>query len=203
MPIPDAPKSLPSLKYFLFQAYKDLQFIESNIYGFDWPLELTAVEKAVIILEDRRYFLHSGIDWKSGVREIWRKCTFRRHGGASTIDMQFVRTCTGYKEVTFRRKLYEMYLAWALNHRASKLNILRSYLNLAYFGSGVSGVENAAQVLFNRGADELNEQEAFKIASMLVYPRPLIPPPEWEIKINRRASYGSRLVVKHGKRYWS
>ena len=46
---------LPSIKRFLYQAYLDLKTVEANIFGHEWPPELNTFEKAVIVLEDRRY----------------------------------------------------------------------------------------------------------------------------------------------------
>ena len=149
-------------------------------------------------MEDRRYFVHSAIDWRSFVREIYKKLTFRKHGGASTIEMQFVRTCTGYRERTFRRKLYEMILAWALLHRASKSEILRSYLQEAYFGANLRGIVRTSRSIYGKSPDDLNQEESFVLASMLVYPRPMVPSELWKNKVSRRAGYGLRLLAKIG-----
>jgi membrane peptidoglycan carboxypeptidase len=92
------------------------------------PDPLTDFEILVLILEDRRYFEHHGIDIRSSIREIRRAVTLHRYGGASTIDMQFVRTATDYRQKTLRRKLYEMLLAWIIQYRYNKFEILRSYL---------------------------------------------------------------------------
>ena len=156
MPIPTTPKNLPSVKRYLFQAYKDLNSIEQNIFGHGWGKEVSVLEKAVILLEDR-YYTHRGIDVRSIIRELVKSLTFRKHGGASTIEMQFVRTCTGYKEISLRRKVYEMFLAWALLHRANKLEILRSYLGVAYFGTGFQGSDVASVAIFNPEPNQLAE----------------------------------------------
>lgn len=180
MPIPTTPKNLPSVKRYLFQAYKDLNSIEQNIFGPVWGEEVSVLEKAVILLEDRRYYTHRGIDVRSIIRELVKTFTFRKHGGASTIEMQFVRTCTGYKEISITRKVYEMFLAWALLHRANKLEILRSYLGVAYFGTGLQGSYAASIKIFNKEPNQLSERECFELASMLVYPKPRNPDENWQ-----------------------
>ena len=200
MPIPTTPNSLPSLKRYLYIAQDELNRIEQHIQ-LEWDTELASIEKAVILLEDRRYFHHSGIDLKSVLREILKKITFRKHGGASTIEMQFVRTCTGYMELTLRRKIYEMFLAWALLHRATKLEILRSYLRIAYFGTGIRGISQISATLFQKDFSELSESESFMVASMLVYPRPRENSVSWQNRIARRANYGTRLLAKIGPTY--
>ena len=199
MPIPNLPRSVPTLKRFLFAAYNELNLIEGRIKPFYWEEPLTYLEGAVILLEDRRYFRHAGIDLKSSIRELWKMVTFRRFGGSSTIEMQFVRTFTGYKERTFARKLYEMFLAWALGHRAGKHQILKAYLEVAYFGSGLTGAEQAASRIFGKSAWHLSIEENYNLASMLVYPRPKNPTDKWQKKIDRRSSYGINLLKKIGE----
>ena len=199
MTIPVLPRSIPTLKRFLFAAYIELNAIETKIQPMYWQEQLSSLEGAVILLEDRRYFKHSGIDWKSSVRDFWKMITFRKFGGSSTIEMQFVRTCTGYKQKTLRRKCYEMFLAWALGHRATKLEILKAYLKVAYFGSGLIGVERTSGKVFGKSLGELTIEEIYFLASMLVYPRPKIPTEKWRGKVIRRASYGIILLKKIGR----
>ena len=202
MPIPETPRSIPTLKHFLFRAYVELEKVENEVYGYSWPSELSNIEKAIVVLEDRRFFSHAGVDYRSILREFYKRITFRRHGGASTIEMQFVRTCTGFKEITLRRKTFELYMAWALAHRVSKLEVLRSYMKIAYFGSGLRGVDEASLRMFGIYSDDLNFEQATVIASMLVYPRPVEPTESWNKKIQRRSRYGLRLLAKHRDRYW-
>jgi len=195
--------SLPQFRAALLRLHGDLFTIElyikkSLVYSSD---SLTMVEKLTLVLEDRRFFNHQGIDLVSCIREIFRAITFRRHGGASTIDMQLVRTATGYRERTFRRKLYEMLLAWLLQFRYSKIVILRSYLACAFFGSHLIGAESAARKLFNRPANDLSLDEAAVVAALLVYPRPRTPTASWMSRVERRAKYGKRIYVSNKKRF--
>jgi membrane peptidoglycan carboxypeptidase len=130
----------------------------------------------ILISEDRRFFRHNGIDYRSCAREVLRAIVGRRHGGASTIDMQFVRAATGYYDHSLRRKLYEMLLAFLLQYRYSKIQILRSYLNIAFFGSHIYGVARAAIVVCEKHSlYSLTSEEAALIAAMLIYPRPKYP----------------------------
>jgi len=156
----------------------------------------------VIALEDRRYFRHAGVDLASVVRELVKAISFRRHGGASTIDMQFVRTATGYKKRTFGRKAYEVLLALLIQYRYSKIVILRSYLNCAFFGSRLIGADRAARSVFGVRADDLNVEQAAFIAAMLVYPRPLAPPANWQLRVRKRADYGMAIHIAHKQRLY-
>lgn len=152
-------------------------------------VELTALELMTIALEDRRFFYHPGVDVPSIVRETIKAFTGRKHGGASTIDMQFVRTVTGFRAPTIKRKIYEAFLALVIQLRYKKLEILRSYLACAFFGSHLIGANVAAQTIFNKNADRLSIEEASFVSAMLAYPRPLNELPRWEQRARRRANY--------------
>src|SRR6266478_7464058 len=93
---------------------------------------------------------------------------------------------TGYYDRSIRRKAYEMLLAWLIQHKYSKIEILRYYLRIAFFGSHLYGVERASQRVFSKWQFDLTLEEAADIASMLVYPRPREPTERWAEKIRRR-----------------
>lgn len=191
------PRRVPSLKRFLYEVYCDLSHIDTHLIQYaDYPNELSVLERAVLVLEDRRFFQHRGIDLRSALREMARMVTLRRFGGASTIEMQFVRTCTGYRKRTLRRKLYEMLLALAVCYRASKLQVLRSYLNIVFLGSHIKGTRAAARVMYGVREFSLSPEQAATIAAMMVYPRPLAPTPRWHERVQRRAQYALRLLPK-------
>jgi membrane peptidoglycan carboxypeptidase len=194
------PRRFPSLKRFLFKTHRDLGTIcdVSGPYPAD---KLTVIEKIILLLEDRRFLQHRGIDLRAVVRESVRFISRQKHGGASTIDMQFVRTQTGFRQHTLTRKLYEMWLAFFLQYRMDKKAILRAYLEIVYLGTGLTGIGQAAYELFNKSVEELCENEAAFIAAMMVYPRPTSEPPSWRKKVERRAAYGSRLLSRFGQRY--
>lgn len=198
----------PKLKFVspretLAKIHVDLFKVHSNVNTAlaYYPPEFTNLEKLTLVLEDRRFLVHHGIDLKATLREFLRAATFRRHGGASTIDMQFVRTSTGYREWTVTRKLYEMFLAVIIQFRYSKIVILRSYLACAYFGSNLRGANAAARKVFGKKASELSIEEAAHIAAMLVYPRPLHPTSTWESRVQRRAAYGQRIYIANKERF--
>ena len=176
----------------------DLSRIDQNVRATQLASApaLTALELMTIALEDRRFFSHPGVDARSVLREMLRMLAGRKHGGASTIDMQFVRTVTGFREPTAKRKVYEAFLALAIQFRHKKLEILRSYLTCAYFGSGLIGADAAAQRIFNKKADRLSLDEAALISAMLAYPRPLDGLPRWEQRARRRAAYAVTVFAR-------
>jgi monofunctional glycosyltransferase len=197
------PKFLRSLHAGLIKLHTDLLQIHESTSLDTWESErvLIPFERLVLVLEDRRFFKHDGIDWRAATREVLKKLVGKKHGGASTIDMQFVRTATGYKQLTLTRKLYEMVLAYLIQYRYSKLTILRSYLAIAFFGSHLYGAEKASSKLYGKNLDVLSPQEAAELAAMLVYPRPRIGTEEWRLRIERRATYGLKVLKRLEKRF--
>jgi hypothetical protein len=182
---------------WLARLRSDLSRIDRNVRPLppSPTVALTALELMTIALEDRRFFYHFGIDLRSVVRETLKALTGRKHGGASTIDMQFVRTVTGFRAPTIRRKIYEGFLALLIQFRHKKLEILRSYLDCAFFGSGLIGAEAAAQRVFSKSADRLSLEEASFISAMLAYPRPQHGLPRWEKRARRRAAYAVEVFA--------
>lgn len=191
------------LRPALLRVHRDLLTVHGHIVAYSayYPEKLTTLEKMVIALEDRRFMRHAGVDLKSVVREVVRAAMLRRHGGASTIDMQFVRTATEYKQKTIFRKLYEVLLTIIIQYRYSKIVILRSYLRHAYFGTRLIGADAAARSLYGKAADDLDLDQSAELAAMLVYPKPRKTDQIWSEKVRRRASYGKSIYVSR-KRYF-
>ncbi|MGV1904094.1 biosynthetic peptidoglycan transglycosylase [Agrobacterium cavarae] len=194
------PVEIPSLRRWLIGVHRDLFTIDDFIVEDVSVNPLNQAEKMILILEDRRYFTHIGIDYRSVLRELFRKLMLKKHGGASTIDMQFVRTATGYKNFSLKRKIYEMFLSFVIQFRYTKIQIFRSYMRYAFFGSGIRGIDDAAWQLYQKNTDALDLQEAATIAAMLVYPKPLVPTSTWHVNINRRANYAMKLYPRHKQR---
>lgn len=192
------PVQLPSAKKLLFKLNLELNELYNNAsleFG-----HLNDFEKLVVVLEDRRFFSHMGVDYRSVAREIVRLLLRQRHGGASTIDMQFVRTVNSETELTMRRKLKETTVAFLIRFHFNKTALLRNHLEIAYFGTGLNGAEQAADAIFGVPVYRLSKVQAAQLAAMLVYPRPSQPTAVWEAKINRRAEYGLRILPRFEQR---
>jgi len=187
---------LPTIRRALIRLHTDLFTIDEKVPWWIGDEPLNAVEKMVLILEDRRFFQHAGFDWRSGARELLRALMMQRHGGASTIDMQLVRTATGFRKRALGRKAYEILLAMLIQYRYNKLQIFRSYLQCAFFGSHLYGIHSVCTRLYQKDASALSIDEAAEVAAMLVYPRPLVPTAEWRTKLSRRANYAKRLYPR-------
>lgn len=202
MVVRTSPFRVPFPRRVIIRIHQDLFTIEKRTRHYvDWPPELSIIEKMVLISEDRRFFRHNGIDYRAVLREIFKAITFRRTGGASTIDMQFVRTATGNYERTLRRKSYEMLLAWLIQYRYTKIQILRSYLAIAFFGSRLRGISAASDVVFSIPQDDFTAEQAAFISAMLIYPRPIVPSNEWFCRATRRGRYILSLYPRLKQRF--
>jgi len=95
----------PSIRSSLIRIHQVILKIDLERWGINQQPRLTKLEKMVLLLEDRRFFEHAGVDWLSVIRETQRLLTRKRHGGASTIDMQLFRTISDRYERTIRRKV--------------------------------------------------------------------------------------------------
>lgn len=176
----------------LIDLNRDLLTISEYMNEYDDYYELNDLCYFVMALEDRRFFRHCGFDFFSFVREVFKAACKKKHGGASTIDMQLVRTITGFKDLTLYRKFYEVILAILLNFKFSKKQIIMCYLRNTFFGSRLIGSEKAAS-FFNKNVDELNYDESACLAAMLLRPKPLKPSEKWFESIKVRALYAKRF----------
>ena len=97
--------------------------------------------------EDHRFYNHAGFDPIAIIRAILKRFQGIRIEGASTIEQQYVRTCTTRYEVTISRKLEEIAIASLLSLLERKDVIAYSYLNNAYYGDNLKGFANAIKNL--------------------------------------------------------
>src|SRR5581483_9912818 len=155
----------------------------TRVYGLDWrttpPVSLHAIPRPVadafVSAEDVRFRHHPGVDPIGMLRAAFADLRARGIAqGGSTIDQQIIKTRYLSQERTWRRKLVEMLLAVALDLRMSKDEILEIYLNEVYLGhSGgrpVLGIEEAAQLYFDKSAPQLRLDEAALLASIIRAP---------------------------------
>jgi len=199
----------PTIKSSLLRIHRAILKIDEERYAISHIPRLTTLEKMILLLEDRRFFDHRGVDWRSALREISKALQRKPHGGASTIDMQLFRTASDRYERTVRRKLREYIGVYTLQRKFNKIEILRIYLNVAYFGTDLTGALAAAKSLFPEHVDEfvwaindidLTPDQAAQIAALLVYPKPRIPNTNWQSKVRRRADYGLTLYARREQR---
>ncbi|HLS66208.1 MAG TPA: PBP1A family penicillin-binding protein [Pseudogracilibacillus sp.] len=131
---------------------------------------------AVISIEDKRFYEHSGVDFRSIVRALYRDLIARsKVEGASTITQQLAKNLFLTNEKTWLRKTKEAMIALYLEREFTKDEILEMYLNVVYFGQGQYGIEAAANKYFYKSVDELTLEEGALLAGMLKAPNGYSP----------------------------
>lgn len=129
------------------------------------------VLSAILVVEDRRFFEHAGVDWTAILRAAWANAS-EGHivQGGSTITQQLAKNLFLSPDRTMERKVHEIALALQLERRFTKTEILEFYLNRVYFGSGAWGIEAAARTYFGKSASQLTLGEAALLAGLLQAP---------------------------------
>src|SRR6185312_11048264 len=130
---------------------------------------------AILAIEDRRFFEHSGVDVNGLARAVLRNVTDEQMGqGGSTITQQLVKNTYLTPEKTLERKYAEAMLAIALERRLSKDDIFALYSNEIYLGQrgavAVRGIKEAAEVFYGKELRELSLAEAATLAGMIQSP---------------------------------
>src|SRR6185295_7513947 len=134
------------------------------------------LRRAVVAVEDVRFFEHPGLDYIGMARAAWTN--LRRGGkveGASTITQQLARSLFLSSERTFDRKVRELVLAYKMELVSTKEQILETYLNQIYFGQGAYGVAAAAQSYFGKELSSLTIAEAAFLAGLPKSPNHFSP----------------------------
>jgi len=134
------------------------------------------VPNAFIAIEDRRFYSHYAVDPLGIARAAFADVLHRGASqGGSTLTQQLAKNLFLTQERTISRKLQEVLLAFWLEHKFSKQQILELYLNRVYFGAGAYGVEAAAQRYFGKSARQLTLAEAAMLAGLVKSPSRLAP----------------------------
>jgi membrane peptidoglycan carboxypeptidase len=159
------------------------------------------MQKAIVAIEDARFFQHGPLDAKGSFRAL---VTNAQDGGitqgGSTLTQQYVKNllvenaktdkeAEAAKAPNFGRKLRELRYAVNVEKRLTKSQILEGYLNIAYFGSGAYGVEAASQYYFSKSASELTLSEAALLAGVTNSPYYYDP------EINAKGATDRRNIV--------
>lgn len=132
--------------------------------------------KAALATEDRRFYEHLGIDPSGLVRAL--AANAKANGvvqGGSTITQQLAKNLFLTNERSIERKIKEAFLAFWLEARLSKQEILKLYLDRAYLGNGVFGVQSAAEHYFGKNVRDLTLAESAMIAGLFKAPSKYSP----------------------------
>ena len=159
-------------------------------------VELDAIsenlQNAVVATEDRSFYKNSGINYGRFFLAI---LTLGRSGGGSTITQQLAKNAYLSQDQTVERKAKEFFLALEINKKYSKKEILTMYLNNAYFGNGVWGIEDASKKYFGVSASQLSLDQSAVLAGMLKGPEIYNPLYSVENATNRRNMVLQNMVA--------
>lgn len=124
------------------------------------------MKQAILAIEDARFYEHGGIDYVGVLRAGLANFSRSKSQGASTITMQVARNVYLSSEKTFTRKIYEMVMAFRLEHTLTKDQILEIYLNQIYLGNRAYGFAAAAETYFGKSLRDITLAEAAMLAGL-------------------------------------
>lgn len=157
------------------------------------------IKDAVVSTEDRNFYEHPGFDIKGiGRAALGFLTSGHITGGGSTLTQQLAKNAYLSLDQTLERKAKELFMALEIEKKYSKDEILTMYLNNAYFGNGVWGVQDASHKYFGVDASQLTVGEAATIAGMLKGPGIYNPIDNLENATNRRNTVLG-VMVDNGK----
>jgi 1A family penicillin-binding protein len=161
------------------------------------PLEHVSphLQKAIIAIEDARFYSHHGIDPIGVARALFHniKAGAVVEGG-STITQQLAKNLYLDPHRTFRRKFEELIITIQLERKYTKNEILGMYLNQIYFGQGAYGIEAAAKTYFNKSAKDLDLAESAMLAGVPRAPSIYNPSDDFKAAKSRQAAVLNRMV---------
>ena len=145
------------------------------------------LQKSFVVMEDKDFYKHKGIDFKAIIRAVIANTENDEIvQGASTITQQLAKNIFLSQEVTWQRKVKEIFVAWDLEKKYTKNQILEFYLNNIYFSNGYYGVGAAARGYFDKEVSELTLAEQVFIAAIPNNPTRYNPLTNYDNTVGRR-----------------
>jgi penicillin-binding protein 1A len=158
------------------------------------------LQLAIIAVEDAQFYNHSGLNYFSIVRAVFKDTinrSFPIGKGASTITLQLARMLTGRYEKTWDRKIKDILIARKIEKQYSKHQILTLYANLHVMGPGIYGVAAAADYYFGKQLKDLTLEECATIAGLPRSPGRYSPKTRPKDAIARRNLVLDRMATEH------
>lgn len=157
------------------------------------------VRDAFIASEDIRFAQHRGFDVRRMFGALIENIRARALvQGAGTITQQLIRNTILTQEKTFRRKIQEIYLAYKIEQRYTKDQILEMYLNVIYFARGAYGIEAAAKTYFGKPTKDLTIAEGALLAGIIKHPHRFSPFINEDLSLQRK-DLVLDLMMRYGK----
>ncbi|WP_162989976.1 biosynthetic peptidoglycan transglycosylase [Chryseobacterium sp. 6424] len=154
-------------------------------------------KKYIVPIEDKRFYNHNGIDLKGTTRALLRNfANLKVLEGGSTLSQQLARNLLKDNSKTLIRKIRETLIAFKLEYKYSKDEILNLYFNNVYFGKNLRGVRSASLFYFDKEPEKLNTNEIVFLITILRGPNYYLNNIEATI---RRKNMLSELLYKNHK----
>jgi penicillin-binding protein 1B len=160
----------------------------SDLFGSEWEkrtlVQYNEIPKcliqAVVAIEDRRFYKHHGVDYIAVIRAVWNDLIVKKQfQGGSTITQQLVKNFYLTPERSLKRKLSEVMMAWLIERKQTKEQILELYLNEIYLGQrgslSIAGVGEASRLMFRKDVQNITVPEAALMAGMIQAPNAYNP----------------------------
>ena len=186
LPLPENPVPQATRVYDVKNRPISSVFVENRIVvpSSKIPVDL---KNAVVAVEDKRFYVHHGIDFESLFRAIIADIRARAFvQGGSTITQQLAKNLFLTQEKTFTRKFIEAAYTLKLEARYTKDEILTMYLNQIYWGHGTWGCEVASRIYFGKSVSELSLPECAMLAGIIKSPENYSPYNDLEAALRRR-----------------
>lgn len=141
---------------------------------------------ATVAIEDKRFWSHSGVDWKRTAAAVKYMLTGQSIQGGSTITQQLIKNLTGNNETTVRRKVLEIFEAIEFDRTHTKEDTIEWYLNAIYLGHGCYGVSTASQKYFGKSVSDLSLAQCASLISITNNPSKYDPYSQPKQNLERR-----------------
>ncbi len=168
----DYTMNLSSVIYYQDQEMEEWKEFQ-NIYGTQNRIWVDiddvpdALWQAVVAIEDERFFLHEGVDWKRTIKATLNMLTGGEDTyGGSTITQQMLKNMTRDDKPYVNRKVREIFRALEFEKNYTKKQILELYLNFIFLGSNCYGVQTAAEYYFGKDVSELDAAECASLIAI-------------------------------------
>lgn len=161
---------------------------EKDVYYIPFQEIPDGFKKAMMSIEDKKFLNHNGVDLKANIRAVLEliKNKGEIKQGASTITQQLARNIFLTHEVSYERKLKEIFIALEIEKKYSKNDIMEFYLNNVYFANGYYGIGAASNGYFNKDVKELTISEMAFLCAIPNNPTVFNPVNKIENTISRR-----------------
>ena len=170
-------------------------YAEENREPVALPFIPDAVIEPILAMEDQNFWDHNGVNFKAVIRALFQNVSSGAvEQGGSTITQQLVKNALLSSDQELDRKTREAVLAMWVEDNLSKEQILQTYLNTVYFGSGAYGVQAAAEIYWGKNVSELGWAEGALLAGLISNPSRYDPTRFPERALERRSIVADRLV---------